>query len=229
MNGVEGRASRTRRLLLEQACRIFAEKGFHETTVAEICSAAGANIAAVNYHFGSKRALYVEAWRSSMAQSLKKYPPDGGVSGSASPEQRLRGRISSLMRRVADMETHAFDIVHKEIASPTGLLTDVMHNMLEPLRLEFQDLIGELLGRKATAQEIELCHMSIRAQCFGPLLRERRRKKAGHVRPVCRGERLAANVDALAEHVTRFSLAGIRGMARTITQRKGKQVGGLGK
>jgi AcrR family transcriptional regulator len=229
MNRVEDRATRTKRVLLEQACRIFAEKGFHETTVAEICSEAEANIAAVNYHFGSKKVLYVEAWRSSMEQSLAKYPPDGGISPGAPPEQRLRGRITSLMQRVADMETHAFDIVHKEMASPTGLLTNVMQELLEPLRIEFRVLIAELLGKKATAQEIELCHMSIRSQCFGPLLRERRRKKAGHLRPARKCERLAAGVDVLAEHVTCFSLAGIGEMARTIAKRKRQPIGRPGK
>ena len=46
--------------LLTAACDIFMEKGFRGTTVAEICACAGTNIAAVNYYFGSKEALYQE-------------------------------------------------------------------------------------------------------------------------------------------------------------------------
>ena len=51
----------TRQRLLEPASEVFAQKGFRDATIAEICREAGANVAAVNYHFGSKGELYVEA------------------------------------------------------------------------------------------------------------------------------------------------------------------------
>ena len=47
----------TRRRLLEAACQVFGEKGYRDATNAEVCEKAGANIAAINYHFGSKQAL----------------------------------------------------------------------------------------------------------------------------------------------------------------------------
>jgi len=48
----------TRDALLDHAVNLFAEKGFKGTTVRSIAAAAGANLGAVTYHFGSKRALY---------------------------------------------------------------------------------------------------------------------------------------------------------------------------
>ncbi len=48
----------TKQLLLEIAVKLFAEKGFERTTSKEICNLAQANMAAVNYHFGSKLGLY---------------------------------------------------------------------------------------------------------------------------------------------------------------------------
>ncbi len=47
--------------LLSAACDVFVEMGFRDATVAEICRRAGANISAVNYHFGSKETLYQQA------------------------------------------------------------------------------------------------------------------------------------------------------------------------
>ncbi len=47
----------TRILLLDAAERLFAEAGFAATSLRNITSAAGANLASVNYHFGSKDAL----------------------------------------------------------------------------------------------------------------------------------------------------------------------------
>ena len=66
----------TRRRVLDAAGRVFAARGFRDATVADICRSAGANVAAVNYHFGSKRKLYVEAWRHAFHRSMAAYPPD---------------------------------------------------------------------------------------------------------------------------------------------------------
>ncbi|MBN0987125.1 TetR/AcrR family transcriptional regulator [Amphritea pacifica] len=51
------RQSATARKILLSAEALFAEQGFAETTMREITSAAKVNLAAVNYHFGSKKGL----------------------------------------------------------------------------------------------------------------------------------------------------------------------------
>lgn len=43
--------------ILDTAEQLFAERGFAETSLRSITSRAGVNLAAVNYHFGSKKAL----------------------------------------------------------------------------------------------------------------------------------------------------------------------------
>ncbi len=48
----------TRADLLAAGRKLFARRGFDGTSVRAITSAAGANLGAVTYHFGSKRALY---------------------------------------------------------------------------------------------------------------------------------------------------------------------------
>src|ERR1700759_5702201 len=50
-------ADTTRDRLLDAAERLFAEHGFQATTMRTLTAEAAANIAAVNYHFGSKQAL----------------------------------------------------------------------------------------------------------------------------------------------------------------------------
>lgn len=204
----------TRQKLLAEAARVFAAKGFGATTVSEICRRAEANSAAVSYHFASKEALYVESWRYAFSRSLSLYPQDGGIPASAPAEERLHGFILAIMRRIVDPESHDFDIFHQELANPTGLLVDAIQESVEPIFKILGGLIAELLGPGTDERQIRLCAMSIRAQCFGPLLHARRRRNDQGV-PICDLEPLLADVERLASHVTRFSLAGIRALGNT--------------
>ena len=52
----------TRTRLLDAAEHLFAENGIARTTLRQITASAGANLAAVNYHFGSKRVLLHEVF-----------------------------------------------------------------------------------------------------------------------------------------------------------------------
>jgi AcrR family transcriptional regulator len=53
-----GRGEATRRRLVEAAVRIFGERGYHAVGTRELADAAGANLAAIPYHFGGKDGLY---------------------------------------------------------------------------------------------------------------------------------------------------------------------------
>lgn len=204
-------AQDTRQRLLEAAAEVFAEKGFWEATHAEICQKAKANTAAVNYHFGSKENLYVEAWKHAFEKSVQAYPPDGGVPADTPMEARLRGRILAFMQRIGDPANCEVEIIHKEMANPTGLLAEAMHQVLEPMRLNMHALVKELLGDGASEQCASFCEMSLMGQCFGPMLHVRRAKKSPNL-PRPGGPPFKFAVEELADHVTAFTLAGIRGI-----------------
>ena len=57
----------TRQALLDHATDVFAESGFDGASVREITSRATINLAAINYHFGSKEVLYREVLRLAVA------------------------------------------------------------------------------------------------------------------------------------------------------------------
>jgi AcrR family transcriptional regulator len=53
-------SDRTRTAILDAAERLYADRGFGDVTLRDIVAAAGVNLAAVNYHFGSKDELIAE-------------------------------------------------------------------------------------------------------------------------------------------------------------------------
>jgi AcrR family transcriptional regulator len=53
----------TKEVILDAAEKLFAEKSYATVSLRELTAAAGVNLAAVNYHFGSKDALLVAVFR----------------------------------------------------------------------------------------------------------------------------------------------------------------------
>lgn len=196
-------SARTRQSLLTAASEVFVERGYRNATVAEICARAGANNAAVNYHFGDKETLYREAWRHSFAESIKAHPPDGGVSESAPAEERLRGRIKAILNRSADQKNKDFLIFQAEMTNPTGLLHEIMKAEMEPLREKTLALMREMLGPHASDEQVRYCEICVVSMCTNPMLARRIDLRDGRKPPIIR------DINAFAEHVVQFALAGI--------------------
>lgn len=195
----------TKEKLLAAASDVFVEKGFRDATVAEICNRADANVAAVNYHFGSKEALYQEAWRYSFTASIKAHPLDGGVRADAPAEERLRGRLKALIERAADENSIDFFISQMEFANPTGLLHEVMTSEMIPLRGKTLSLMRELLGPEASEQQVVFCEMCIISMCFHPMLIQRIRQRSRHLKLLPAID----DIKGFCDHVVKFALAGI--------------------
>lgn len=198
--------ARTRGKLLTAAGEIFAEKGFREATVAEICRKAGTNVAAINYHFGSKETLYREAWRHAFARSIAAHPPDGDLTPDAPPEERLRVQVASLLARIADENNREFRITQREFTNPTGLLEEVMREEIRPLRQRTEKMVRAFLGPQATAQEVLFCEVGIISQCINPMVVRKLTVKGDDAKD---GPWGIIDIEAYARHVVTFSLAGL--------------------
>lgn len=196
----------TRQRLLGAACEIFAEKGYRDATIAEICERAGANIAAVNYHFGGKEALYGEALRHAYDMAAGRYPINGGLPPAAPAGDRLRAHVEAHLRRTfSDGEPSYFPrLVVKELAQPTPALRTVIREVLQPHREHLRGVLHDLLGEEIGEDRVRLCVISIISQCyffgFNRAIRERR-FSAGQITE----ERLRELID----HITDFCLAGL--------------------
>lgn len=197
---------KTRARLLAAACEVFAEKGFQETTVAEICRRAGANVAAVNYYFGDKVSLYVAVWRKAFEDFSESWPFPPPCEEKTSPDERLRAAIRRLVLELSSRkQTGAFNRLYLfELARPTGLVDQTWREIIEPRRRALLDLIRQVIGPEACDEDLLFCEMSIVNQCR--VFITVRQSDLEH----CMAQPLTADViERLADHITRFSLAGI--------------------
>ncbi len=197
----------TRQRVLESACRLFAEEGYHNTTIHEICDEASANVAAVNYYFRDKESLYVEALRHAYALAQDAHPMDGGLPPDAPARDRLKAHIAAVIRRVvSDGPPSYFHRIHvKEMAEPTPGVHRRARGLIDPLRKNMQSIIKQLLGDGADHKAVRLCMLSVVSQfLFLGLHREARERLFSP-----RQRRQPPSVDEVIDHVTSFSLAGI--------------------
>ncbi|HTB86266.1 MAG TPA: CerR family C-terminal domain-containing protein [Candidatus Sulfotelmatobacter sp.] len=205
----------TRRQLLEAAAEVFAEAGFQNATVREICRRADANIAAINYHFGDKEKLYAEVIRSSHAQTLEKYPPLLGLAADAPPEKRLRAYIHSLLLRIFDhgpTSCHG-KLMLREMIEPTGAMDILIEERIRPMSEQLWKIVGEILNRPAADAVVRQCAMSVVSQCVFY-------KHCGAFVSRLAPEQMPkddAGVEKLADHITEFSLAALKQFRKSKT------------
>ena len=196
----------TRQKVLSAACEIFAEKGYRDATVAEICETADANIASVNYHFGDKESLYDEVWRHAFDITAKAYPLDGGTK-SDSLEDSIYSYASSFLHRIfSEDETGLFaKLLYREMAAPTLALDKIADEVLFPQNQHLGDIIENVLGKDFDEQQLNLCKNSIIGQCafynFSRPLRERVMGKKGATEE---------EINSIARHIARFSVGGLK-------------------
>ncbi len=157
-------ADPTRTKLLEAAGKVFAEQGFHAATVREICSRAGANVAAVNYHFGDKVELYEEVLRQAVLEvhdaALREALND------KDPRQALRRMIRHMVIRLCSVNRPGWTmrIMAHEMAKPTPAFGRVVDDIIRPTSTMLRRVIGRLLNLPPEHEKTRLCVNSVMGQ-----------------------------------------------------------------
>jgi AcrR family transcriptional regulator len=168
-------------------------------------------VAAVNYHFHDKNALYEAVLDHGYKLALEKYPPDGGLPVNATPEQRLHAFVRSFFLRLFSEGAPACHgkLMARELAEPTGVLDKKVEQHVRPLFKLLSEILREFAGPELPDATLKRCARSVVAQ----ILFYR------HAQPVL--QRLepelklnTQSIEQLAQHVTDFSVAALRALAR---------------
>ena len=177
----------------------------------QICERAGANIAAVNYHFGDKERLYRAVMRQAYANALAKFPLDGGAPPNPSAEERLHAFVRSFLWRILSEGPHAHHgkLMAREMVEPSAALDEIVREDLTPMAAALISIVHDLLGTRATKEDVRRCAMSVVGQVVF----------YNHCRPAIRrlfpdSKFEEADIERIAGHITRFSLSAIKELSR---------------
>jgi TetR/AcrR family transcriptional regulator, regulator of cefoperazone and chloramphenicol sensitivity len=226
--------SDTRRRLLDAAVAIFAERGFRRTTVRAICEKADANVAAVNYHFGNKAALYDAAFdharlRSNESNPFVQMDKARDFHAEQPPERRLYLFIRTMLEHQFrdGQPTDLTRLMTHEMMQPTAALDRLIEVSVRRVHANLIQIILDLMpppgstapgssapgsreskaddkAREATARRYA---MSVSAQChFHHLALPMIQRLEPRQRYTPKA------LDDLAQHIHRFALAALRGL-----------------
>jgi TetR/AcrR family transcriptional regulator, regulator of cefoperazone and chloramphenicol sensitivity len=201
----------TRQRLLDAAAQLFAERGYQQVSIRDICTAANANVASVNYYFHDKWGLYEELIRTVIEGAKRMQQASHASPPGTPPEERLRIYIRTFLQHglaaVEEKDRWAGKLMGREMTDPTPGLDLFVDQVIRPNSQWLGELIGELMGLPATDGRVGACVGSVQTQIvgyFGPV-----------VKRIVPGLKFTPDVIAgIADHITKFSLAGIRAVAQ---------------
>jgi TetR/AcrR family transcriptional regulator, regulator of cefoperazone and chloramphenicol sensitivity len=216
----------TRQRLLNAAFELFAERGFNNVTVRELCQVAGANVAAVNYHFRDKLGLYKEVVEMAANAMHRGKVEVIEAAEPLPPEERLRTYIRLTLHHLLDPHEESWmeKLIAREMMDPTPALDLIIEKGIKPTSQRMGSMVSELLGASLHDDRVWQCFLSVQAQC---LFYKMSKPVSARMAPAG-FEYTPQVIDALAEHIADFSLAGIRAVAQKSGARCHRQADGSG-
>jgi AcrR family transcriptional regulator len=205
----------TRARIRKTAERLFAEHGFRRVTVRDIARTARVNVAAISYHFGDKLGLYQEVVQAAIDAMRGTTEAARRAGEGLSPEERLRVYVATFVGRLlAGGPRTVHRLVQREMADTTPALERIVEEGVRPRFQYLGEIVAEILGCPPSDSRVSRCASSIQAQALAAV-------------PNAIAARLGlapspADADAIADHITAFSLGGMRGLGSRALERRKK-------
>ena len=219
----DGAATETKRRLIAAASALFAERGFHGTKIRDIAGRGAVNVAAGNYHYGSKKALYLEVLRTQFADVRALLARRGASRSPAELARMSRAQLATLLRaRVQAMldllvgpppGLHG-TLMQREMCDPSEALPVIVQEFVRPMMQEMGTIVARL-APELDGAAIDRCVWSI----IGQVLFYRTAMPA-MLRMLDAPAYPRGYTKALAAHIADFSLAGMATMRRARGRRR---------
>lgn len=158
-------SSATKDRILAEAGVLFADRGFHNTTVRDIALRAKTNVASINYHFRSKEELYRAVVRALLQDNL----PAPVAESSGDRDHKLQHFVHQLIS-APEMEKSEdrlrLRIIAWEMLSPTGVLDHGLSGHATPYLTQAQAVVREFLPTNTLASDVEMHALWLVGQCL---------------------------------------------------------------
>lgn len=163
----------TKEKILDAAEKLFAHEGFHNTSLRSITGEAGVNLAAVNYHFGSKEALLeavidrrlqpLNRTREANIEKIRKAALDAGRPPAVEATLRAFVEPTLRFRESGAGAGHFVTLVGQALAEPDETVRNLFVARIRPLFLLLFETLCLALPHHDRSQLFWRLHFSLGA------------------------------------------------------------------
>ena len=208
----------TSQRLLQAATKVFAEHGYRNARIRDICKRANANVAAVNYHYRDKEQLYRAVIENAFFRLNADDPmPRLITDKKAAFEQQLYGFVRTLLGQLLTEGPSSIyaRLIARELVDPTSALDQVIDKGIAPQIELLCGIIRSHVGYNWSEQSVRRTATSILGQCLFYYF----------ARPVIdrlhiENDLSPLGLDAIAKHITQFTQAALSSIPKSIVTPK---------
>jgi len=151
--------------VLEVACELFADAGFHGAHFREICKRAGTNVAGICYHFQSKEGLY-RAVLMEAGRRLSYRDNDLAASGAhLPPDKRLLNLTESLLQKLSERRAWIAKLLARELLEPSCGAHTYVASGLERDCVLLQYVMKDLLRTNPNSEAVRFHALRLIGEC----------------------------------------------------------------
>lgn len=208
----------TRAELLDAAGELFAERGYDAVTGREICLKAGANAAAINYHFGGMEGLYAAV----LEEARERLVSQDAVAAALGRDGPITERLFEIVRTALHAalgpgpSAWGLRLIGRELTSPSTVGAPLLAAAAQPRLALFRSVVAAVTGLPESHPAVSRCCLSIAAPVQILMIADR--NVLGRLYPDL--DLSPEGVDALVEHHVRFAAAGLRAVAEAEGHRR---------
>ncbi len=198
----------SRERILAVAEEVFLVSGFDGVSIRQLTEAAGVNIALVNYHFGSKRNLYLEALRHKFSAVSEMKCAQLQQQLAALEEPGLPQVVSAYVTLYLGSDEDAqatqkfLKLISRHLADDDDAMELLFAELIAPIHLLVRNALGQICPEMGD-EKLSLCIGSMTGQIFHYL----RFQHAFQTLLGSPGD--GALRDAMVQHIIDFSMKGI--------------------
>lgn len=201
----------TREKLIETAGQVIAEKGVDRATSKEICARAKANVAAINYHFGSFDRLYEEVLCEAHHRLATFESMQAATAAAPNPRAKLEAAVRMIVGALTGPLSTSWvaRVLSREITSPSKALAVLQQREALPKFGLMRKIVAEIMELPVTHPSVARGWLSVMGPCALMLLMDRSSMKT--LFPEIGLS--SGYAEALVRHIVTFAVAGLKAVA----------------